>query len=770
MLSYQQLVTFDPETLRTAAGQWRTVATALSDQHTAIRTGVGERLTAPVWEGAAATAARGHVAALGTDTEDMAAAFELVHTTLTAAADVLGASRDEVLALTADARQLGLRVGPDGTVTVPAATVPDGPEHTARQAAMTNLAAVYTAEISAALRDASEVDDTTAALLAGDDETATARFAQTTEPGVDAVADAERAAELAGSGWLWIEDVDELNALFTAHAGDPEFAATFFDELGPAGTYAFLGRLSGLGLSEYDPGSELGTQIGATQRQLGAMLALATDPGSEPTLGNGWTEQLLAEGTATVESGIVAPTGLQLLGTLLQNDDVVFPTDFLTRYGDAVMAQDELGWPTDTHLLGFVDETSTGWDPVTALLSALGNNGEAATAFFDPQAHPGRIEYLLEDRVLVSFDVPDDAYNTDADDGPYFDELGNALHSATTADVDDTGAHSASQAGIMTETVRVLGSPDHRNGDVPDGMRDSVGEMFAEYIADVNHAVERGGSLRLDADGDPEALSYEWAGLDGPGTNDPLFAAESHALFAVDDLGRVLGDTARDADAYAHIYEAERAYAAVTLDMAASTADLGLQERANAVEAEARTAATVLGLLDEARADEVQEHGEAADEAYNNAVDSIGGATSWGLGKAADLAGDNLLGKTIGGVSTVLDWVLGQADRDSSEQIAIDTAEVYTDGRWQAANLAFQAMWNNQIWPPEYPPPAILMPDGHPIDLTTMNDEQWAALEGWIATSPGYDVYMNLTLQGVDSSYSVGGDHENESDGDRVDD
>lgn len=127
MLSYQQLVTFDPETLRTAAGQWRTVATALSDQHTAIRTGVGERLTAPVWEGAAATAARGHVAALGTDTEDMAAAFELVHTTLTAAADVLGASRDEVLALTADARQLGLHVGPDGTVTVPATTVPDGP-------------------------------------------------------------------------------------------------------------------------------------------------------------------------------------------------------------------------------------------------------------------------------------------------------------------------------------------------------------------------------------------------------------------------------------------------------------------------------------------------------------------------------------------------------------------------------------------------------------------------------------------------------------------
>ncbi|MDQ3788172.1 MAG: hypothetical protein M3422_13140 [Actinomycetota bacterium] len=48
----------------------------------------------------------------------------------------------------------------------------------------------------------------------------------------------------------------------TAHAGDPVFAATFFAELGPAGTCAFLGRLSGLGLSEYDPDSELGTQIG----------------------------------------------------------------------------------------------------------------------------------------------------------------------------------------------------------------------------------------------------------------------------------------------------------------------------------------------------------------------------------------------------------------------------------------------------------------------------------------------------------------------------
>lgn len=773
MITYQQLVAFDPEALRAAAGKWQTVATSLSEQHTKIRTDVGERLTAPVWAGFAADAARGHVAAIGADTENMAGAFAAVHATLTAAADILGASKAEVLELAADARGQGLAVGPDGTVSVPAGAVPDGPDHATRSAAMHNLAAAYTTQISAALADASEVDETTATFLTADDESALAFASTSTEPGSDAVADAERAAEIASSYPLWPEDVEELNALFAAHAGDPAFATTFYGTLGPTGTYEFLGTLSGIGYSEHDPESEIGRQIGATQRQLGAMLALATDPTAEPTLGNDWTDQLVAEGTATYPvGGGVEPTGLQLVGTLLHNDDVVFPTDFLTRYGDAVMAQDEAGWPTDTSLIGFIDPVSTGWDPATSLLSALANNGEAATAFFDPAAHPGRIEYLLEDRQLVSFDVLDDGYNLDADQGPYIDELGNALESATTADIDETGAHSASQASIMTETVRVLGSPDHLNGDVPDWMRDSVGRMFGEYIADVNHAMEQsntGGSLRFDADGNPEAMSYEWSGFGGEGTTDPLFVMESHALFAIDDLSRVLGDTARDPDAYAHIYEAERAYTAIALDMAAAPG-LDMQERANAVTAEAQNSATILGLLDEARADEVQRHGEAADEAYNNAVHSVGGATSWGLGQAADLLGDNPFGKAAGGVANVLDWVIGEADRDSSEQIAQETAQIYADGRAVAADLAFQAMWNNQIWPPEYPPPAELMPDGHPIDLTTMTDEQWELLEGWIATSRGYDAYISGTLHDIDGSYSVGRDHEDESDGDRAGD
>lgn len=758
MVAFTDLVEFDPNTLRDAALHWRTVGDELTDQRAALGSQVMNRLRAPTWEGAAADAAQAHIGALSGTVDRTSVRFRSVGDTLDTAADGFAMAKAAVRELAAAAEGAGLLVGPDGSVRVNPAAVPDGPDRAARLSSLTATAARIDGGIKDVLRSASDLDNAVAMSLQENGFTGDGTDGPDAGTG-SAAGDASRAAELASKGPLTEQELVELNGLFAAHAGDPVFATMFYGELGPAGTIRFLGVLTMQG-GAVDAGQA--AVFGDLQRQLGSMLSLATDPNGEPSLGSGWTDQLLASAGSQVDVGGACPTGFQLLGVLLLNDEVVYPTDFLSRFGDAAMAYEggnSSAWAVDANFsvrLNFMDDTSTGWDPMTGLLSAMGNNGEASTAFFDPTAEPGRIEYLLEDRAPLTVDVD---FTFDPQNSPYTNELGNALDSATTIDHDDpeaSGTHSPAQASIMTETVRVLGSPEHLYGDIPDGMRDSVGNMVADYIADVNHAMEAKnseGSLLLDENGQPTALFREESVLGLP--------AEARALFNTGDLVRVLDDAAHDPNAYVTMYDAERAYTVIALDHIASDDVLSQDQRANAVESEAQNSAAVFGVLDAARADAITEGGEAADQAYNDALGSARSATKWVIG---ELTSKIPVPGADTGISWMVDELFGLAEQDSSEATSREVAELYGDGRAQAADLAFQAMWNNGLWPEEYPPPDILLPDGEPADLSTLTDEQRAAMEEWKG-GIGYDTYMGDVLQDIDSSYSTGEDRNDEATG-----
>lgn len=763
MVSFAELIEFEPASLRTAAERWRGLAGQLADQQDQLRTRVEQRLEAPVWEGTAADAARAYVGRRRAAFTKQADRLTAVGAALDGAADGFAAAKATVLDAVAAAGRHGFAVGSDGSVTPSVAALRAGPD----VAVVMATAAGLDATIRSVLASATKLDTATAATL----EQLSVDGDGTGGPDADGwpgglgdradeqtMADAERAVELATKGPLTPDELAELDGLLTSYAGDSLFATTFFEQLGPAGTLDFLAVLANQG-NGYT--AESADAAGALQGQLSDMLAIATDESSPAHLDDQWTAALLGQADRTFQVAGASPTGYQLIGVLLHGD-AEFSAGFLNQFGEAAIAYENGNatvWTEGMDVnvrLNFIDEHGVGWDPMTGLMSALGNNGEAAAALFDPAAHQGRIEYLLEDRALLIDDV--DQVPFDPQQRAYFDMLGTALDSATTIDYSDPdapAAHTPLQASIVTETVHVLGSADHLNGNVPAVMRDSVANILADYVADVNHAVGHpdGGTLRLDGDGQPVDLAGGW--------DTPWSSGEGHALFDATELTRVIGDTARDPDAYVTMYDAERAYTALVLDYyAAADSGADLDQRAAAVEFQAKTSGTVFGILDGARADAIADGGEAADKAYNDAVSRGAQVTNWLVGELVD----GLPPLVDKGVGWAVNELFGLAEQDSGELTAGRLSALYGDGRAQAADLAFQAMWNNQLWPPDHPPPAILLPGGEPADLNNLTEAQWDALQSWMYDI-GYTDYMGQVVREVDDSYTVGRTREDEADG-----
>lgn len=133
-------------------------------------------------------------------------------------------------------------------------------------------------------------------------------------------------------------------------------------------------------------------------------------------------------------------------------------------------------------------------DPLESILSAMDNTPEAAAIFFDTDDTVGYYdnesehEYGINSRLAYLTDRPWDNWYQD-----HGDAFGDALVAATTHHRDPLGAgggftgSESEQAAILASQAVFLFS--HRvqdNGwNMPDGMSDSVGEMLANYIADV---------------------------------------------------------------------------------------------------------------------------------------------------------------------------------------------------------------------------------------------------------------------------------------------
>ncbi|MDF4250323.1 DUF6571 family protein [Streptomyces sp. WMMB303] len=263
-------------------------------------------------------------------------------------------------------------------------------------------------------------------------------------------------------------------------------------------------------------------------------------------------------------------------------------------------------------------------DPYDGLLKIMSRHPETAAAYLDPASDPDltddhaekndRLKYLLKDRdwKIVDTDV---YHSNDVLDKHAREGLEAALRAGATGRLPDDPSpmkpptHSEANAGVMEETVRVLGKPvdgdethpltesKDKKGDLA-GMRGMLGELIADYPADVQRNVT----------GDDEYQAK------GAGANFDSGALEGF-----------LNKLGRDPHAYAVIQASQQNYTLEHLhdvinDMGPGTDRSDAQSLADDAVA---GGAHVSGALSEAKADALYEDKVSSARDFNERADKV---------------------------------------------------------------------------------------------------------------------------------------------------
>ncbi|MFI6208718.1 hypothetical protein ACIBAI_20310 [Streptomyces sp. NPDC051041] len=208
----------------------------------------------------------------------------------------------------------------------------------------------------------------------------------------------------------------------------------------------------------------------------------------------------------------------------------------------------------------------------------------------------------------------------------------------------------------------------------------SIGRMTAGYIDDINWALNENRSDSMFA---------------------PDEKAHGHAEFGMDGARKFLSSLGQHPDAYSEVATAERVY---TTAMMQSQVDSNGHINEPHVREALRTGAEVQGMLDQARADQVEAEGLKKDEEYNKALEERAAWIELGVGAgiavgaaflppvaAAGVAGtlipigmeqgqallEQLLGDAIG------DWVESE-QQDSGDDVQEQRKQIYKAGEFNA--------------------------------------------------------------------------------------
>lgn len=347
-------------------------------------------------------------------------------------------------------------------------------------------------------------------------------------------AEADQALALTKKGpKLTDKELSHLNRILDVKDRDPGFATAFYGKLGQKRSLEFFGQMS---LNSAEDSKERQQLLKSMQRNMGMTLATATDPDNRTHLGENWSKELRKLGTQRIKLNPDSPTergpyGYQLLGGILRYGN--YDSKFLTPIAEHVAQLHEknpymFGESRDMYNNPKATFNPSGkngvyYDPVTSVMEALGHSPKAAEDFFTGPMHAynndgslkgtmsdigGKDSYFdyFADKDYKQFpDVPD-ASNTDPDarkkslEG-FPDSLGHALEAATTSrpwdgDPDaDSVHHSKGQAALVKEIVHKFGTgdgPEMLNGKdyAPyEPLRDSLGNIGAEYMGDIQRAV-----------------------------------------------------------------------------------------------------------------------------------------------------------------------------------------------------------------------------------------------------------------------------------------
>ncbi|WP_129843202.1 DUF6571 family protein [Streptomyces sp. RFCAC02] len=693
--------------LKAAADAWAATAIRLASLAADARDTLLADCERADWEGVNAGVTRPFVTRAAREFDDAAEAADGLRRLLEDAHTTLERARTDLRrAVDTDAPAAYLTVSDSGAVAPrhPLAAQPDARQHdthyAAHQRAEQEAVAALQRRIDTLVEAFDDADQSLARALRANAADALHDFAAARHTSLDQE-ELARALVLVGKGReLTTRELAVLNDLLQDNRRSGFFTTGLFGALGAEGTLSFFGGLTAV----TDDDRRLG-ELKALQRNLGHALATATDPDRATHLPASFGATLRTLGTEHIErfSGDSAPPyGYQLLGGLLRYGS--YDPAFLTPIAEHVVElhADDPARFAATKGIGFGaphpfnpnGRNGAGYDPVLSVLEALGHSPEAAQEFFtaNPAADLGTdgegraitnyLDYFTQESYRDFADIngfDERALEESITHLP--DALGHALQAAALGHPWDasTPAMNRSEAGarVMEDVVHAFGSDSAMTRRM-EALTDSLGTMAAAYVDDINWALNRN---RADSIFCPEPSD-----------------TSTHAIFR-DDAGVFLSTLGQHPDGYATVAQAEQIYTAGMME--AQVAKNGAVDEA-AVREVLRTGASVQGMLDQSRADQLTADGRARDEEYNRALET---RTSWitFASGAAIGAGVALLPVTAAGAGAAavlvplgidtasgaltehIDQLIGHwsetAQRDTSDETRELTSALFAAGR-----------------------------------------------------------------------------------------
>lgn len=657
MLTYEDIINAPVAKLRAAADGWTKMKARLDRLAPDAWDGMKARADKAAWEGVNAGVTKDFIAKTAQEFKDAAAEARGVMQILEDGYAAIKKAQDDLLNIRDhEGPAAGIHVNAKGRVTardsvkdIPAHIRAHDPDYSAILQQENKNVAAWQAKID---RIVDNCDDTDVAFKNALEANVTDRkdFSGPTYTKLDQE-EAARAAALAGKGRdLTHTELQALNELLADNGKSAEFSKNFYEKLGPEKSLAFFGQL-GTDTSTYGKvDSERLKDVQELQRNMGLNLATASH---DPKFTAEWGPELRQLGTERIplyKGDSNGAYGYQLLGGIMRSGN--YDPKFLNPMAEHVAQLHQknpyqfsaFGMGTLTNPFNPSGVNGAGYDPMTAMLEALGNSPDAAKQFFtDPPTaynEDGTVNKGATADLGKADDTPIDNYldffgtekwegypdtnehnpaGTPKNHMP--DALGRALEAATlgypAGHPDGDVVRDADNAAIMRQVMEKYGSDvdllDHQKA-----LSDSLGNMGAGYVNDINWALEKNSPDSVFAGSEDGRISF--ADTD-----------EGNGRSTVRGFLSALG---QHPDAYATVSTAEQVYTRSVLEAQVGPDGINRDGAREAV----RVGSEVQGMLDQSRADQVEATNLKTHEEYEKAVEKraglIGIATGVGVGAA----------------------------------------------------------------------------------------------------------------------------------------
>lgn len=527
-------------------------------------------------------------------------------------------------------------------------------------------------------------------------------------PGVTDIMGAELADQIRDAEVTWDTDpekLDELRDLLQTWQ-DTSLAVTaaLYKSLGAEGALVFVSAL-GSNFQGRDNGGPARDLASVFRRGLGLADVMWSDD-ERADYGRALGQAL--EDNRRNYPPVVGMEGA--LGYLLQ--DQYYSNDLLNPLGDKLVELDfgPRSWDTSVSSLHHYES-----DLMSSFFSSLAHNDEAGKYFF---GQDGRVDAYFEREGADPF---------------YYNNLGNALETATTENPDQTAAD------IVAEIVHHVGSKDNNQENFSDHdlmnpeLRDDLAGIMKTWIGSVHESMIPGESVTgpgADGDWDPVMPGKQDWGVD----------------FDRRELAYFLADLGKDDTAHDIVVAAEHTYSAAAYDHYMSDPNLTPEQRALQAERVANPTGSVLGALDFGATTAEHETTEAADKLHNDRVDG------------AFTVADSLVGliptDRVPLAGDAIDFMMGELQeslqQDTSGEGNYNAGTVYDGGRTSTEAIAQAAYYRNT-------PDAELPPElrGHP-PVSEWTDAQRAAYKDWLDGTSMAAAGSHSTTGNAGSAYSDG--------------